>query len=504
MRALTLTAIFVTMLFVSPGAHGQERVSSATGECLECHTTLHPGIVSSWQKSRHARVTLAEAAGQQGLDRKVSPGKVPEEFANVTVGCAECHTLDPKTHQDSFEHNGHEVHVVVSPKDCGACHSTEVEQFGKNLMCHAYGNLMDNGVYKYLTEAVNSVPPGSAGKPANISTDLTNADSCLYCHGTKMAVTGVRSRETQMGSMDFPVITGWPNQGVGRINPDGSMGACSTCHSRHEFSMEMARKPHTCKECHAGPDVPASKVFEASKHGNIYASENKNWDFSKPKWTVGKDFTAPTCASCHISLLVNTEGKVIVNRTHEMKDRLPWRLFGIIYAHPHPRDPDTSVIRNKDGLPMPTDFAGGTAEKFLVTGDEALAAQKKMQSACLSCHSQSWVDGHWERLLNTIAATNAVTFSATQSMLDIWKRGLAVNHEKGGNPFDEHIERTWTDLWLFYANTVRFASAMGGGGDYGVFADGRYHMKKTLESIKEWAGSGPPGAKSPPARPKRP
>ncbi len=504
MRALTLIVIFVIMLFVSPGAYGQERISPATGECLECHATLHPGIVASWQKSRHAAVTLAEAAGQQGLDRKISPGIVPDGASKFTVGCAECHTLDPKTHKDSFEHNGHDVHVVVSPKDCGSCHSTEVEQFGKNLMCQAYGNLMDNGVYKYLIDAINSVPPVSAGKPANISTDMTNADSCLYCHGTKMEVTGTKSRETEMGSMEFPVITGWPNQGVGRINPDGSKGACSACHSRHEFSMEMARKPYTCKECHAGPDVPASKVFEASKHGNIYASEYKNWDFSKAKWTVGKDFTAPTCAACHLSLLVNAEGKVVADRTHEMKDRLPWRLFGIVYAHPHPRDANTSIIRNGDGLPMPTDFGGGTAGKFLVTPDEALAARKKMQSVCLACHSQSWVDGHWERLLNTIASTNATTLSATQSMLDIWKRGLAVNHEKGGNPFDEHVERIWTDLWLFYANTVRFASAMGGGGDYGVFADGRYQMRRTLESLKDWASSRPRAEKAPAGRPKRP
>lgn len=505
MRALIWTGIFVIMLFALPGAYGQERVSPATEECLGCHSTIHPGIVSSWQKSRHAAVTLAEAAGQQGPDRKVSPRDVPDEVAKFAVGCAECHTLDSKTHQDSFDHNGHPVHVVVTPKDCASCHSIEEEQYRKNLMSQAYGNLVENSVYKLLTDSVNAVPSFKTGEPFKVNPDLTNADSCLYCHGTKMAVTGVRSVETEMGSMDFPVIAGWPNQGVGRINPDGSKGACSACHSRHDFSMEMARKPYTCKECHAGPDVPASKVFEASKHGNIFSSHGKSWDYSKAQWTPGKDFTAPTCAACHVSLLTNAEGKVIVNRTHEMKDRLPWRLFGLVYAHPHPRDADTTVIRNRDGLPLPTDFAGGTAEKFLVTKEEALAAQKRMQSVCLACHAQSWVDGHWERLLNTIQSTNATTLAATRYMLDIWKRGLAVNHEKGGNPFDEFIEKTWTDIWLLYANTVRFSSAMGGGGDYGVFADGRYQMKRALQFIKEKAESGPGGAKAKSTeRPKRP
>ncbi|MHC1725772.1 MAG: multiheme c-type cytochrome [Syntrophobacteraceae bacterium] len=498
MGALYPIIIFIVMFLALPSAFSQGAISSATEECLGCHATLHPGIVSSWKKSRHSVLTPAEASRQQGLDRKVSLGSVPEEMKNVAVGCAECHTLDPKSHKDSFEHNGHEVHTVVSPKDCGSCHTVEVEQYQGNMMSHAYANLMDNSVYQLLTTSINAVPPAKNGAPAKDNPALTNADSCLYCHGTKMDVTGVRTRETEMGSMDFPIISGWPNQGVGRINPDGSKGSCSACHSRHDFSMEMARKPYTCKECHAGPDVPASKVFDASKHGNIFSSKSKDWDFKNTKWTVGQDFSAPTCATCHISLVVNTEGKVLANRTHEMKDRLPWRIFGIIYAHPHPRDPDTTIIRNRDGLPMPTDFTGGTAEKFLLNKEEAAAAQQKMQSVCLGCHAHSWVDGHWAQFLNTIESTNATTLTATQYMLDIWKSGLAVNHEKGGNPFDESIEKIWTDIWLFYANTIRFSSAMGGGGDYGVFADGRYQLKKSVQALKELAESRPAKSETPP------
>ena len=116
-------------------------------------------------------------------------------------------------------------------------------------------------------------------------------------------------RDTDAGELEFPVIAGWPNQGVGRINLDGSKGACTACHPRHSFSMAMARKPHTCKECHVGPDVPAYKVYLSSKHGNIYSSKHEEWDFKKTPWTIGQDFTAPTCAACHVSLLTNTEGR---------------------------------------------------------------------------------------------------------------------------------------------------------------------------------------------------
>ena len=127
--------------------------------------------------------------------------------------------------------------------------------------------------------------------------------------------------------MKFPILSGWPNQGVGRVNPDGSLGSCTSCHSRHKFSIEMARKPYTCAECHKGPDVPGYKVYMVSKHGNIYSSISKDWNFKNVPWVIGKDFKAPTCATCHVSLIVDENGNVIVNRTHKMNDRIPWRIW---------------------------------------------------------------------------------------------------------------------------------------------------------------------------------
>jgi len=56
----------------------------------------------------------------------------------------------------------------------------------------------------------------------------------------------------------------------------------------------------------------------------------------------------------------------------------------------------------------------------------------------------------------------------------------------GGSLFDEYIERRWSDTWLLYANNIRFASAMAGGGDYGVFEDGRYHLAKSIMEMKDW------------------
>ena len=102
--------------------------------------------------------------------------------------------------------------------------------------------------------------------------------------------------------------------------------ACSACHARHQFSIEMARKPYTCMECHIGPDVPAFKVYSASKHGNIFSAMNKSWDFEAVPWTIGKDFTAPTCATCHVSLLVGADNEVVVERSHQMNNRIASRI----------------------------------------------------------------------------------------------------------------------------------------------------------------------------------
>jgi hydroxylamine dehydrogenase len=482
-----LFALFVVLVPAQVIQGATVPISDDTEACLECHVSLHPGIVEGWKKSRHAQVTPGEAMAVTGLARKVSSNTVPEELKEVALGCAECHALRADAHADSFEHNGYEIHTVVSPEDCATCHAQEARQFENNLMAHAYGNLMGNGVYQLLARSINGTPELKEGKvvlnPANTATE---AESCLYCHGTKLEITGTVTRETDHGEMEFPVIEGWPNQGTGRINLDGSVGACSACHPRHQFSIEMARKPYTCMECHVGPDVPAYKVYAASKHGNIFSAHNKDWDFKPVPWTVGSDFTAPTCAACHISLLVNTEGEVVAQRTHEVKNRLPWRIFGLIYAHPHPKDADTRIIKNKQGLQLPTDFDGGFATKYLLNEQERAESRNSMQAACLACHHKSWVDGHWSRLVNTIEQTNAATAASTRIMADIWKRGLAVDHTKGGNPFDEYIERVWSDIWLFHANSARFASSMGGGGDYGVFAGGRYQLTKSVQELSDW------------------
>ena len=480
---LLCLGIFISHNGIATGA--DLPVSEASAECIDCHASVHPGIVRDWENSRHAKITPQDAMAVDGPARKISSKNVPENLKNSVVGCAECHTANPNTHADTFEHNGYDIHVVVSPRDCSTCHAQETEQYSQNIMAHAYDNLAANPLYQKLECSISGSKKRNEGKIAcEAANAATQAETCYYCHGTKLKVIGSETRDTEAaGELEFPVIEGWPNQGVGRVNLDGSLGSCTACHTRHAFSIEMARKPYTCKECHVGPDVPAFKVYAASKHGNIFSAMSSSWDFNAVPWTIGKDFTAPTCAVCHVSLLVNTDKEVVSERSHQMNNRLPWRIFGLVYAHPHPLSPDTTVIRNKNGLPLPTTLNGEPAVEYLIDEKERETRRKAMQAACLNCHDTSWVKGHWQRFENTIRETNENVRLATDIMGDIWRGGFA---DFKTNPFDEAIEKKWTDAWQFYANTIRFASAMGGGGDYGVYADGRYQLTQALLELNDW------------------
>lgn len=275
--------------------------------------------------------------------------------------------------------------------------------------------------------------------------------------------------------------TNWPNQGVGRENPDGSLGACTACHPRHSFSIEIARKPYTCAQCHLEPDMPAWNVYKESKHGNIYFSKYHEWDFKAVPWVIGKDFKAPTCATCHNSLIVSPDGDIIAERTHDFGLRLWIRLFGLIYSHPQPKSGNTTMVKNKDGLSLPVTFSGELASEYLIDKKEQTSRLSTMKAICNSCHSTDWIDGHFANLDPTIKETDAMTLTATKLLLGAWKDRIANKT----NPFDESIEKLWVKQWLFYSNSIRYASAMTGAPDYTSFKLGWWELSENLQKMKD-------------------
>ncbi len=470
--------IFTCVNSLTAGADNP-KISSETEECISCHETVTPGIVADWKTSLHSQNSFSIAVQKPEIERRVSSTEVSEKLKDVVVGCFECHSLNVDKHKDNFDHFGYKINIIVSPNDCATCHKTEVTEYENSKKAHALENLRDNPVYQALVNTTLGVKEIVDNK-INIldASHFSKNETCYACHGTEIKVEGTRTVSTDLGDIDVPKLTDWPNQGVGRINPDGSHGSCTGCHPRHSFSIEIARQPHTCEQCHLEPDVPAYNIYEESKHGNIFESKKETWNWEEVPWKLGVDFTTPTCASCHNSLLVNAQGETIVNRSHDFGSRLWVRVFGLIYSHPQPKSGKTFEIKNKDGLPLPTTFDDVPASDYLIDAKEQTERKNKMMSVCSSCHGQNWVVSYFEKMDNTLKETDKMVAASTKLISYAWDKKLADNT----NPFDETIEQMWIQQWLFYANSVRYSSAMSGP-DYAAFKNGWWYLTKNLNDM---------------------
>ncbi len=81
--------IFILQHGIATGADAP--VSEATAECMDCHGSIHPGIVKDWQNSRHAAIT-PKGPGRDGLARKVSSKTVPKNLQNRCRLCGMPHS----------------------------------------------------------------------------------------------------------------------------------------------------------------------------------------------------------------------------------------------------------------------------------------------------------------------------------------------------------------------------------------------------------------------------
>ena len=180
-KVALVVLILVGVFGIGTARSAEVAISEATAACLDCHSIVHPGIVNDWQNSLHAKITPQEALAVKGVARKVSSATVPENLQNVAVGCAECHMLRPGAHADTFDHNDYRIHVVISPDDCKVCHAIEGEQYSKNIMAHAYGNLADNALFQKLEHSILAGTRYQDTKinlaPAN---NATKAEACYY------------------------------------------------------------------------------------------------------------------------------------------------------------------------------------------------------------------------------------------------------------------------------------------------------------------------------------
>ena len=376
------------------------KLSADAKECIDCHAKESPGIVADWADSRHAH-------------------------SNIT--CYDCHIAGAADSDISTSHKQYDetpISGIVSPKDCSRCHPGEVAEYAKSK--HANTLELIWKIDPWLNHGMTNETERMVG--------------CYHCHGTDVKVVD--------GKFD---PTTWPNVGVGRINPDGSKGSCSSCHTRHKFSVAEARKPEACGQCHLGPDHPQIEIYHESKHGAIYAAEGTEWkwDSAPGTWTPGVDFRAPTCSTCHMS------GVNGVNTTHDVTERLAWETQAPL------------TVRPADFKPWPAD-------------NDWKAERKKMETICLACHSQAWTTGHFVRLDAAVENYNEVYYKPMKAKIDDLYEKKLLSKEKN---LDEKLEYDMYELWHHEGRRARFGAAMMAP-DY-AWWHGFYELKKRCLEMDE-------------------
>jgi len=359
-------------------------VTAATGPlsdeskpCVTCHDAKTPGIVAQWRKSKH---------GAQG------------------ISCWECHNAEAKD-PAAFKHEGATIVTAVTPAACAPCHGDIVDEFQRSH--HASAAKFIGSLDNVLGEVVEG--------------RLAAVNGCWQCHGSTLAFLKNADGSVQKSAIGAPVLdpSTWPNTGIGRVNPDGTRGTCSACHSRHVFSKAMARQPEVCGKCHLGPDHPQAEIYAESKHGIAFRTQISQMNLNAPTWVVGRDYTAaPTCATCHMSATT----KLPV--THDVGARISWTLRPVV----------SRKLENWE------------------------KKRADMKQVCTTCHGGAFIASFYKSYDDTVDLWNTKFAQPAQSVMNALRDAGKLT----ATPFDEEIEWTFYHLWHHEGRRARMGAAMQG------------------------------------------
>ncbi|MFA6472626.1 MAG: multiheme c-type cytochrome, partial [Candidatus Latescibacterota bacterium] len=179
-----------------------------------------------------------------------------------------------------------------------------------------------------------------------------------------------------------------------------------------------------------------------SKHGKRYLADNLRWNFEAPAggFKPGVDFSAPTCAVCHLS------GMGTVPGSHDVGERLKWESQAPL------------TILNKD--------------------HEGESERKKMLAVCSQCHSPRWAGNYFARYDLAIENYNDIYFKPAKAIMD----DLYANNILTRWPvFDEEIEWVYYEYWHHEGRRARMGSAMMGP-DFSWW-HGFYDLKKNYRTL---------------------
>ncbi|MBP7560033.1 MAG: hydroxylamine oxidoreductase [Armatimonadetes bacterium] len=426
-------------------------VSDGTKVCLVCHGAksgggmgIYPAIAMQWEGSRHAQAGVGclechgvpeEFAGED-VD---NPRYVTETAWDQTTGLKSTTLVTdgsgPVVRPDIWHHGGADIVVAVSPKSCAQCHPTEAEELYRSRHSSAG---------QFLGSVGNFLGRYAEGPAAAIN-------GCQQCHGGPVLMAAEQPTNESLAPV-YAADT-WPNSGVGRINPDGSWGACAACHARHEFSAATARRPENCGKCHMGPDHPQSEIYKESKHGIAYDANRDSLDIDVPggEWVLGETYAnAPTCSSCHMGPVGAHFGSKGLPLTHDVGARISWTLRPELSYQP-------AAIVDTDG------------EAWLKAPEER---RDEMRQTCLACHGDNWVESFYTQYDQAVELYNN---KYAKPMMAIYQF-LSEQGIIDDVPMNDEIDYLYYELWHHEGRRARHGAAMMGP-DY-VHWHGFYEMTR--------------------------
>lgn len=419
-------------------------VPAASRDCVECHRKETPGIIDHWKGSRHARRGVA---------------------------CVDCHRAE-QDDADAFTHYGALIAAVVTPRDCARCHPQVGTEFAASHHAKAANILasLDNLLAESIEGAripfnPHSPTPGREQDFARVNGMASVNSGCRQCHGAKVGLKttdggmvtaddlkpgpdGKPTNRDPLGKVERdrngrPLLhpATWPNTGIGRINLDGSLGSCSACHSRHDFSPRRARQPENCGKCHLGPDHPQKEIYEESKHGVAYRDLREHMNLDAESWVLGKDYSqAPTCATCHMSGNIRNGGRI----THDPGERISWTN----------RPPVSQVMDTDQNHNVVTETDPEKRKALVVDSWEQ--KRTRMREVCSTCHTPDYVNNFYQQYDDLVTLFNEkFAKPGQQIMAALVAQGLLTKAQ-----FDEPIEWTWYYLWHHEGRRARHGASM--------------------------------------------
>jgi len=257
-----------------------------------------------------------------------------------------------------------------------------------------------------------------------------------------------------------------------KVKADSRYGSpCDSCHTRHKFSKEEAKKPEACRTCHMGFDHPQWEMWSSSKHGVIYLTE-------------GDTGRAPKCQTCHMEdgdHRVMTSWGFLALRLPE--DDAEWMGYrATILKGLHVLDPQ--------GKPTPRLDVVKAGKVARLSKEEWQAERDKMVAICSKCHSKSYAQTQLANADAMVKEADKLMAEAIEIVAGLYDKGI-IKPEPGKAAYPDvltfydamtPIEQTLYVMFLEHRMRA-FQGAFHMNPDY-VTWYGLAEMKKDLVEIK--------------------